>query len=98
MRVSPGAASESAAQLRVQRALLALELNRRQLRAAFAPAPPATASADATTASEFPRSATFRWVARHLSPRALLVSAASAALGRMPLRRLLGSVLLGRGG
>jgi len=66
-------------------------LNRQQVRATFAPT-------ETAAAREFPRSATFRWVARHLAPRSLLMNAASAALGRVPLRRLLGSVLLGRGG
>ena len=77
---------------RAQRARLALELNRQELRAAFAP------GAAGASGSEFPRSATFRWLSRHIRPRALLVSAASAALGRVPLGRLLGSVLLRRRG
>ena len=85
------AAQPSAADPRAQYALLALEHNRQQVRAAFAP--PAAATADT-----FPRSATFRWVAAHLAPRALLSTAAGAALARVPLGRLLGSWLSQRGG
>lgn len=86
MRTAP----PSRADLRAQSALLALEHNRQQVRAAFAP--PAAAAADA-----FPRSATFRWVSAHLAPRALLTTAAGAALARVPLGRLLGSWLSRRG-
>ena len=85
MRVPP-----SAADLRVQYALLELEHNRQQVRAAFAPA-------DAPAADAFPRSATFRWISTHLAPRALLSTAAGAALARVPLGRVLGSLLSRRG-
>jgi hypothetical protein len=84
------AALPSAADPRAQYALLALEHNRQQVRAAFA-APPAAA------AEAFPRSATFRWISAHLGPRALLSTAAGAALARVPMGRLLGSWLSRRG-
>jgi len=73
----------------VQYAVVALERNREQLRAAFAPP-------EAPAADTFPRSATFRWVSAHLAPRALLSTAAGAALARVPLGRLLGSLLFQR--
>lgn len=86
MRAAPAPPADP----RVQCALLALEHNRQQVRAAFAP--PAAAAADV-----FPRSATFRWVSAHLAPRALLSTAAGAVLARVPLGRLLGSLLSHRG-
>jgi hypothetical protein len=71
---------------RAQQATLAMERNRQQFRAALAP--PSAAEADA-----FPRSATFRWIAAHLSARSL---ASTAALVRVPFGRLLGKVLFDR--
>ena len=83
---APGPGSD----VRAQQALVALERNRAEVRAAFAPRP-------ATGADGFPRSATFRWLSRHVSARALVSTAASAALTRMPLGRVLGSLLFKRG-
>jgi hypothetical protein len=74
---------------RAQQATLAMERNRQQFRAALAP--PSAAEADA-----FPRSATFRWIAAHLSARSLASTAAAAALVRVPFGRLLGKVLFDR--
>jgi hypothetical protein len=67
-----------------------MERNRQQFRAAWAA--PSAADADA-----FPRSATFRWIAAHLSGRSLASTAAAAALVRVPFGRLLGKVLFDRG-
>jgi hypothetical protein len=82
---SPVSGSDARAQL----ALLALERNRQEVRAAFT-------SPSAAGHNVFPRSATFRWIAEHLAPRALVTTAASAALVRLPFGRLLGSLLFKR--
>ena len=75
---------------RAQSAALTMQRNRAELRAVFAPA-------NEATRDQFPRSATFRWVARHLTPRALASTAMAAALVRVPFGRLLGQVLFERG-
>jgi hypothetical protein len=77
------------AELRAQRAVAELEHNRALLRAAWAP--------DTRPADQFPRSATLRWASAHLRPRALLSAAAAAALARLPLSRVVMSLLGGLG-
>lgn len=71
---------------KVQSARLALERNRAELRAALEPAP-------LTRHDTFPRSATFRWLTEHVTPRALASTAMAAALGRVPFGRLIGNAL-----
>ena len=74
------------AQTRAAEARQILEQNRVQLRA--------TVQANPAPERQFPRSATFRWLARRLTPGALASSALTALLFRRPLlRQLLGGVL-----
>ena len=76
----------SGSDARAEAALLTMQRNREQLLQTYAPARKA----------QFPRSATFRWLASHLSGRALVSTLMSAALGRQPWLRLLGSLLVRR--
>jgi hypothetical protein len=73
--------------MRAQDARRTLEENRAELRATVA-------AARSGTGSQFPRSATFRWLLGHLRPTALASTAVTALVFRRPLlRRLLGGVL-----
>jgi hypothetical protein len=76
---------------RAQQALLTLQRDREELQAAFRPA----AGAEQPR-GDFPRSATFRWLAGHLNVRALASTAASAALLRPSLLRLVAGYVLTR--
>lgn len=60
--------------LRARSARATLQQNREELRAAFA--------APAARRDAFPRSATFRWLSAHVTPRALASTALSAAVLR----------------
>jgi hypothetical protein len=68
-------------------AALVMQQNRDQLRAVFEPA---------AEPDRFPRSATFRWIAGHLTPQALASTALAAVAVRIPFARLLGQALFGR--
>ena len=74
---------------RIQSARLVLQRNRAELRAALEAAPP-------DRRDTFPRSATFRWLIEHLTPRSLASTAMAAALVRVPFGSLIGSALFGR--
>jgi hypothetical protein len=63
---------------RARGAQLILEHNREELRAVFAASPP-------RVGREFPRSATFRWMASHLNARALAATALAALMARPTL-------------
>lgn len=73
--------------VRAQDARQILELNRAELRATIA-------ASRSRPAREFPRSATFRWLARHLTPRTLASTALTSLLFRRSMfRQLLGGLL-----
>lgn len=67
--------------------LLRMERNRAELRAAFLPPP---------QDGRFPRSATFRWVAKRVSGRSIAAALLGAAVAPSPWMRLLGGVVLKR--
>lgn len=69
--------------------MLTLQRDREELLAALA----ATA---ATAPGGFPRSATFRWLIAHVTPRSLASTALMAALFRPPLLQLLGRIVFSR--
>jgi hypothetical protein len=66
-------------ELRAAAARLTLERDREELRQSL--------QSDHRPAGGFPRSATFRWVLGHLSPRSLASTAVTAALMRPGLMR-----------
>ena len=66
---------------RAAAALLAMQRNREQLLAAYAPG---------VRRDQFPRSATLRWVSAQLSGRSLASTVLAAALPRAPWLGLLG--------
>jgi hypothetical protein len=74
-------------ELRVVDALLTMQRNREELRAVYAPARPG---------GQFPRSATFRWLAAHFSARSLASTVLSMGLLRSPWLRLLGLLMARR--
>jgi hypothetical protein len=67
---------------RAEAALLTMQSNRAALLAAYAPA--------VRTRDQFPRSATFRWLASHLTGSSLASTLVSAALLRPSWLRLFG--------
>ena len=73
---------------RAQLASLTLQRTRAEFRAVVDP--------PAQDDDVFPRSATFRWLASHLTPRALATTALTAAAVRLPFGRLISGVLLAR--
>lgn len=46
--------------------------------------------------NRFPRSATFRWLGSHLTPRSLAMTALTAALTRLPYGRLISAAVFAR--
>ena len=80
MRLAPDARAEAA--------LVAMQRNREQLLAVYAPA--------AGRSDRFPRSATFRWVTSHLSGRSLASTLVSAALLKPAWARILRVLVLRR--
>lgn len=66
---------------RAQAALLTLQRDREQLKAAFR-------TDNSRTPSGFPRSATFRWITGHLNVRSLASTAVTAVLFRPSLLQL----------
>ena len=73
---------------RAQLASLTLQRTRAELRAVVDP--------PAAGGDTFPRSATFRWLVGHLTPRALATTALTAAATRIPFGRLISGVLFAR--
>jgi hypothetical protein len=77
----------SSTDLRAQEAIRTLEQNRAELCAALA-------ASRSVPGREFPRSATFRWLRKHLAPSALASTAVTALVfKRSVLRQLVGGVL-----
>jgi hypothetical protein len=74
---------------KAQAALSELRRNRAELLAAFTPSVGAGAGG-------FPRSATFRWLARHVTARSLASTALTAALLRPPWIQLIGRFVFSR--
>jgi hypothetical protein len=79
----------SAQELRAAAARLTLERDREELRQSL------RASAGPSTTG-FPRSATFRWILGHLTPRALASTALTAAMMRPGLLQFIGRWALTR--
>lgn len=77
---------------RAAAARLMLEQDRQELRQTLG------AGAGRPTAEGFPRSATFRWLTRHLSARSLASTALSLAMTRPGLLPFLGRWMLSRAG
>jgi hypothetical protein len=73
-------------ELRVVDALLTMQRNREELRAVYAPA----------RRGQFPRSATFRWLAARFTGRSLASTILATALLRPPWLRLLGLLIARR--
>lgn len=73
---------------RAQLAALTLARTREELRATMASPEP--------DPNRFPRSATFRWLSNHLTPRTLAMTALTAALARVPFGRLISAVVFAR--
>ncbi|HUA90310.1 MAG TPA: hypothetical protein VL994_12805 [Steroidobacteraceae bacterium] len=75
---------------RTAAALATLEGDRAELRRLLA------GEAGVAAGTEFPRSATFRWLMSHLNARSLAATALSATLSRPALLRMVGSWLWSR--
>ena len=75
--------------LRAQTATLELQRTRAELRTVFEPHEQGPRDA-------FPRSATFRWLMNHLTPRSIASTAMAAVLVRVPFGKLIGKALFGR--
>jgi hypothetical protein len=79
----------AAMELRAAAARLTLERDREELRQSLGPR-------EGRSTTGFPRSATFRWVLGHLTPRSLASTALTAAMMRPGLLQFIGRWALSR--